>query len=187
MKAIIGLGNPGTKYQNTRHNVGAQVIDALAMWGKTSFRKGWRDPFWKNDCDFFGGNAILVKPATYMNHSGRAAKAVLKRFKIIPERCLVILDDVHLPLGKIRFRPKGSTGGHRGLESIAAMIGTEAFPRIRIGIGSPKDETALESYVLENFSEDEWRALEPQVDRARDTALKWLTHDVQEVMRQFNG
>lgn len=173
MKLIVGLGNPGKKYEQTRHNVGFLVVDALMDYDRNKLIAG-RGPFQINQEPFQNGHVVVVKSTLFMNESGTSVQAVLKQFRVSPEKCLVVVDDVNLPVGKIRFRSKGSAGGHHGLESIITVLGTGDFPRLRIGVGSGdlsgKD---LTDFVLGIFSKEEWRLILPQIDRARDACLEW--------------
>ncbi len=175
MKLIIGLGNPESKYNRTRHNVGFLVLDALYQ---NKWVKG-KGPFQINQAPFRGGAAVLAKPTVYMNESGTSVKALCDHFQVPPSDCFVVVDDVNLPLGKIRFRPKGSSGGHHGLESIIHELGTHEFPRLRIGIAvgdlSGQD---LTHYVLGRFSKEEWDLLQPQIQRSAQVSLDWLDRDV---------
>lgn len=171
MKLIIGLGNPEPKYERTRHNVGFLVLDALYQ---NKWVKG-KGPFQINQVAFRGGEVTLAKPTTYMNESGLSIKALCDHFQIQPSDCLIVVDDVNLPLGAIRFRATGSSGGHHGLESIIHELGTEEFPRLRVGI-AVGDLTGqdLIHYVLGRFSKEEWDLLKPQIEKARDACLEWL-------------
>ena len=174
MKLIVGLGNPGQKYEKTRHNAGFLVIDALILYDKNKLAET-AGPFQINQKPFQNGDAIVAKPALFMNESGRAIRALIEQFQVPPEACLVVVDDVNLPLGKIRFRARGSSGGQHGLESIIEVLGTKDFPRLRIGIGrgnlSGQD---LTDYVLGRFSNGEWDLILSQAERARDACLEWL-------------
>ncbi len=171
MKLIVGLGNPEPKYERTRHNVGFLVLDALYQ---NKWTKG-KGPFQINQVPFQGGEVTLAKPTVYMNESGVSVKALCDCFQVLPSDCLIVVDDVNLPLGKIRFRSSGSSGGHHGLESVIAELGTSEFPRLRVGVAvgdlSGQD---LVNYVLGHFSKEEWDQLQPQIKEARDACLKWL-------------
>ncbi|MBI3999636.1 MAG: aminoacyl-tRNA hydrolase [Candidatus Omnitrophica bacterium] len=187
MKLIVGLGNPGKKYKQTRHNAGFLVVDALLEHDRNQWVVG-KGPFQINQEPFQNGKAFVAKPTLFMNESGLAVQALIDQFQVSFEECLVIVDDVNLPVGKIRFRPKGSAGGHHGLESIIRILGREDFPRLRIGVGSGdlggKD---LTHYVLGDFSKEEWAAVLPQIEWARDACLEWLQNDLTAVMQQYNN
>lgn len=186
LKLIVGLGNPGKKYERTRHNAGFFVVDSLLDFDRNHWVEG-KGPFKMNRTPFRDGHAMVAKPTVFMNESGRAVQVMLDQFHISPEQCLVVVDDVNLPLGKIRFRPRGTAGGHHGLESVVSVLGTGNFPRLRIGVGSGDlSGRDLTDYVLGPFADEEWTALVPQIDRARDACLAWLTGDPETVMQRFN-
>ncbi len=174
MKLIVGLGNPGKPYGETRHNVGFMVVDALLNSSGNSFKKA-KGPYQISRDPVLGGEVMVAKPETYMNESGSAVRKMLEDFKISPAQCLVVTDDVNLPLGKLRFRIRGSSGGHHGLESIIAALRTQDFPRLRIGVGLPSSGTDdLSGYVLDVFSDEERKKLMPQIERAKDACFEWI-------------
>lgn len=174
MKLIVGLGNPGKPYDETRHNVGFMVVDVLLKANGNSFKKA-KGPYQINRDPIQGGETMVAKSETYMNESGIAVRKMLEDFKISPAQCLVVTDDVNLPLGKVRFRMRGSSGGHHGLESIIAALGTQDFPRLRIGIGLPDSRgDDLTGHVLGPFSAKEFADLLPQINRAKDACLEWV-------------
>ncbi len=178
---IAGLGNPGIEYERTRHNVGFNVVDSLASeWGLSwQHSKSWH-ALWAK-----GEKAILVKPASYMNRSGEGLSAVVNFYKIAPAEVLVVLDDLALELGRLRFRTEGGTGGHNGLESIIVHLGTEAIPRLRIGIGAAPSEGAVD-YVLGRFFEEEIPVLEKTIERAADAVKCAIDKGVLSAMNLFN-
>lgn len=158
---IVGLGNPGNKYEFTRHNVGFMAVDMLAKkwgisWQEKSKLHGWVTQ---------GKDVVLLKPNTYMNDSGRAVQAVCHWFKIIPHQVLVIYDDLDLPFGKLRLRKNGSAGGHNGMKSIIQHFGTQEFPRLRLGIGRPEVGDSAH-YVLERFNSEQNEKLPSFLDQA---------------------
>ena len=174
MKLIVGLGNPGKQYEKTRHNVGFLVVDALLKACGTSLKCA-KGPYKINRDPIDGGNVAIGRSETYMNESGAPVRQMLEDFKLAPSQCLVVADDVNLPIGKVRFREKGSAGGHHGLESIIAALGTQDFPRLRIGIGLPDSRSDdLSDHVLGPFSTKEIADLAPQIERARDACLEWI-------------
>ena len=178
---VVGLGNPGSEYNRTRHNIGFEVVDSLASeWGLTwQHSKSWRVLWVKHE------KAILVKPASYMNRSGEPLAAVANFYKIAPAKILVVLDDMALELGRLRLRTEGGTGGHNGLESIIIQFGTESIPRLRIGIGAAPTEGATD-YVLGRFFEEEQPLVEKTIARAAD-AVKWaIDKGVLSAMNLFN-
>ncbi len=160
-RLIVGLGNPGREYRDTRHNVGFMIADRLAAAARAEFK---HEKSWQCDLARTGG-AMLCKPLTYMNLSGEAVRAVCDFYKIEPAAVLAISDDMALPLGKLRLRSGGSAGGHNGLKSIASHLGTQEFPRLRIGIGSSTPGEAT-GHVLGRFSDDEKAALDDSLARA---------------------
>ena len=181
IRLVVGLGNPGAEYNRTRHNVGFEVVDALASeWGLTwQHSKAWQALWAKNE------KVILVKPASYMNRSGEPLAAVANFYKIEPPQILVVLDDMALELGRLRLRLEGGTGGHNGLESIILQFGTEEIPRLRIGIGAAPTEGATD-YVLGRFFEEEQPLVEKTLSRAAD-AVKWaIDKGVLSAMNLFN-
>jgi PTH1 family peptidyl-tRNA hydrolase len=181
VRLIAGLGNPGSEYDRTRHNIGFEVVDFLASeWGLAwQHSKKW-DALWAK-----GEKAILVKPASYMNRSGEPLGSVANFYKIAPAEILVVLDDMALELGRLRLRPEGGTGGHNGLESIILQFGTEEIPRLRIGIGAAPGEGAVD-YVLGRFFEEERPVVEKAVARAAD-AVKWaIDNGLLSAMNLFN-
>ena len=174
MKLIIGLGNPGKKYQETRHNVGFMVADVLVREDGNKWVEG-KGPFLISGRAFGDNEALAAKPSVFMNESGHAVKEILKRYKVSPDQSLVVIDDVNLPIGKIRFRLRGSSGGHHGLESIAEILGTGNFPRLRIGVGTGNlSGQDLTDFVLGTFSKEEQALLKPEIERARKACLEWV-------------
>lgn len=180
---IVGIGNPGDRYTRTKHNVGFRVIDALCNQLNISLRdkrkhvilgEGWSGTDW----------LVLAKPRTFVNLSGAAAKYLRDRFRTPATRILVITDDLDLPLGSFRLRAGGGSGGHNGLKSITAELGTDAYPRIRIGIGRPAND-AIE-HVLSEFSKEEDEALSSVVVKVLEATLVWIDHGIDTAMNEFN-
>lgn len=183
MWCIAGLGNPGDRYQSTRHNVGFEVVDLLSAWWKIPIDlKGPNYLFGSGD---FGDiPVLLVKPMTYMNRSGQAYKRLLLEPEITPQQTIVILDDFSLPLGKLRIRKKGSDGGHNGLRSMIESAGTDELIRLRIGIDCPNDK--WEDFVLEPFTKSERQVIDESIDRAASAVETILLHGVEKAMNEFN-
>jgi peptidyl-tRNA hydrolase, PTH1 family len=181
---VVGLGNPGSKYARTRHNVGFMVVDALAeRWGV-----GARDWQKKGEARYAidrARNAILVEPQSYMNLSGRPALGLATFYKVPPERIMVVVDDLDLPFGTLRMRADGSSGGHNGLKSLIESFG-QGFPRLRVGIGRGHDPDAIDR-VLGDFSEIEQRELPALVDRAVSGIETWLTDGIASAMNRVNA
>jgi PTH1 family peptidyl-tRNA hydrolase len=188
MKLIVGLGNPGAQYANTRHNAGYMAIDRLAQRaGLTEAPRG-RFHGAVLEGPVAGQKCLLVKPTTYMNRSGTAVAEALAFYKIdAAADLLIIVDEVALPCGQIRLRPSGGAGGHNGLKDIQQRLGTEAYPRLRIGIG-PKpayiDDQA--DYVLGRFGEEQWPLVEPAIDRAAQAAETFVKEGIDAAMNRFN-
>ncbi len=186
---IVGLGNPGAKYDRTRHNIGFDVVDLLAQYWHISLsdQKKFHGLFGEGVAP--GGKIRLLKPQTYMNNSGQAMRAVIDWYKLPPESVLVIYDDMDLPLGKIRLRLSGSAGGHNGMKSAIAHLGTQTFPRLRIGIGSAKDKADKDtvSHVLGKFAPNEAAIMADVVQLAADSVEYSLKHGVEKAMSLFNN
>jgi len=185
MKLIVGLGNPGSQFDKTKHNIGFEVIDELserygAPLNQSKFN-GLFSIIHKN-----GQKFMLLKPLTFMNLSGECIRPIMDYYNIDVEDLLVIYDDLDLPVGKIRLRQKGSAGGHNGIKSTIAHIGTQSFNRIRIGIGRPENGMSVPDYVLSKFKKDEWPTLEIAIKHSADACEQWLEKPFLEVMNQFN-
>jgi PTH1 family peptidyl-tRNA hydrolase len=181
VRLVVGLGNPGAEYNRTRHNVGFNVVDLLASeWGLTwQHSKSWH-ALWAK-----GEKAILVKPTSYMNRSGEPLSAVANFYKIEPVEFLVVLDDLALELGRLRLRTEGGAGGHNGLESIIVHLGTEAIPRLRIGIGAAPTEGGVD-YVLGRFFEEEIPVVKKTLERAAEAVKCAIDKGVLSAMNLFN-
>jgi PTH1 family peptidyl-tRNA hydrolase len=185
VKAIVGLGNPGSQYKGTRHNVGFDVIDEIARRQSVGFESApaealiakWRRP---------EEAVLLVKPLTFMNLSGQAIGELARYFKIEVADLIVVVDEVHLPLGKLRARKRGSAGGHNGLKSVIAHLGDE-FARLRLGVGRGADQRNMADHVLSRFEKDEMAEVEHMTARAADAAEMFITSGIEAVMNAFNG
>jgi PTH1 family peptidyl-tRNA hydrolase len=184
---IVGLGNPGADYKKTRHNAGFLLVEKLAA--------RWQAE-WKNERRFHArlaraereaGQVLLCQPQTFMNASGEAVGALLKFYRLPRTRMLVVVDDADLPLGGLRLRPGGSSGGHHGLESIEQHLGSREFARLRLGIGRRDGAREITDYVLSRFDRAEAALMEQVLDRAASQAECWLDEGVQKAMNQFNG
>ncbi|RLQ91685.1 aminoacyl-tRNA hydrolase [Falsibacillus albus] len=184
MKLIVGLGNPGPRFDKTRHNIGFEVIDELASRFGASFQSKFNGMF--SIIHRNGEKFILLKPLTYMNLSGESIGAIMDYYDISLEELVVIYDDLDLPVGKIRLRQKGSAGGHNGIKSTIAHMGTQNFNRIRIGINRPPAGMAVPDYVLGRFSKEDWAEMEHVVKTCADACESWLEKPFLEVMNQFN-
>ncbi|MCR4588253.1 MAG: aminoacyl-tRNA hydrolase [Lachnospiraceae bacterium] len=186
MIIIAGLGNPGREYENTRHNVGFEVVDALARKiGATAFGKEGKALVAKGI--IAGEKVLLVKPQTYMNLSGEAIRPLLDFYKLDPEESLIVIsDDIDLPVGHIRIRQGGSAGGHNGLKNIILHTGTEKFPRLRLGVGQKPDGYDLADYVLGHFSGEEKTLMEEKFGEAADAVALMIEEDVSLAMNRYN-
>ncbi len=181
-KVIIGLGNPGEKYACTRHNLGWMVVDDIAA----ALSPVYESQKWHGIMGEKGGIG-LFKPLTYMNNSGKAVAGLMKALGLAGEDILVVSDDMALDLGCIRIRASGSSGGHRGLQSVIDHLGTEEFPRLRLGIGPCPEEVPGRAFVLGRFSSGEERLLRSVVTAARNAGLHWLEHGTVSAIHRFNG
>ena len=187
MKLIVGLGNPGTEYRDTRHNVGFMVVDALA--DRWRVRDGWREKFEALLVKTTLGDeaVILAKPLTFMNLSGQAVNALAGFYKIDPADVFVVTDDVALPLGRLRARREGGAGGHNGLKSIIQHFSTPAFPRMRVGVGRGDDRRDLSDHVLGRFDAAERDTVSAAVLRAADATELFVSDGIERVMNAFNA
>lgn len=184
MKIIVGLGNPGTEYHETRHNAGFMVVDELARRWELN---NWRSKHQALLAEYRGAESVLlVKPQTYMNLSGNAVGEVVRWYKVKPEDVIVVYDDMDLPVGKIRLRIKGSSGGHRGIESLLTHWGQDDFIRVRIGIGRPPAGWEVVNYVLGRFSTEEAVMVNDAVKKAADAVESMIADGVNRAMNRFN-
>lgn len=185
MKCIVGLGNPGKKYEQTRHNVGFMVIDELAKRHNASLSKKKFNGLYAMET-IQGEKVILLAPQTYMNLSGEAVRPLMEYYNLELDDIIVIYDDLDLPTGKIRLRQKGGHGGHNGLRSIIDQLGNKEFKRIRIGIGRPASRVPVIDYVLGKFSKEEEEEAMESIQKAADACEAWLKLPFPQVMNDFN-
>jgi len=183
---IVGLGNPGREYAENRHNVGFDCVDLLAGKHGIALSKSQHKARLGTG-QVAGRRAILAEPQTYVNSSGEAVGAVARYYKVAPEDVLVIYDDLDLPQGTIRLRPGGSSGGHNGIKSIVDHLGTQAFPRVRIGIGRPPGRMEPKDYVLQDFSAAEREVMVEVYDRVVDAVETFIREGIREAMNRFNA
>ena len=181
MNILVGLGNPGRKYSDTKHNFGFWVLDRFAEKKSLIFQAGKGDYILAKK-----GNLICVKPTAFMNNSGRAVLDVKQFFKAEPENFMVIYDDIDLPLGTIRFRDNGGAGGHKGIESIIYHLRSENFNRLRIGIATNDEMRPAEKFVLSPFEEDKKELVNEMINNACEGIEFFLTHEMNETMNKFN-
>lgn len=186
-RILVGLGNPGRKYANTRHNAGWLVLDALAKRsGAPSPRSRFQAEI--SEVRYKDFRIVLVKPQTYMNESGKAVSQILKWYKVDPDEMLVVVDDLDIPFGRLRMRPGGSPGGHNGLKSINRDIGTTEYPRLRVGIGRPNHPGGQAiGHVLGNFSAEEASQADKVFSAATDAIDMWLDEGILATMNEING
>jgi PTH1 family peptidyl-tRNA hydrolase len=198
MKLVVGLGNPGREYVGTRHNVGFEVIDRLAE------KLGWSKPGdWNRlaKSKFEGlvidgvldragaepERLVLLKPATFMNLSGRSVQAAMGFYQLEPTDIMIVLDEMALPCGKLRIRASGSDGGHNGLKDIQRALGTNQYPRLRMGIDAPPPPIAGKDYVLGRFTPDQRKQIDPAIDRATGAIITWIEKGIAPAMNEFNA
>ncbi len=181
LRLVVGLGNPGSRYERTRHNVGFRLVEFLA--GEAG---GWKD--------FKGlgrycqeGGVLLAEPLTFMNDSGRFVQPLAAFYKVSPAEILVCYDEIALPLGRLRLRPSGSAGGHNGVRSLIECLGTDAFPRLRIGVGPQPPGVDSAAWVLGRFGKDEEAALASVIERAADAVQAVAAQGLEAAMNHFNG
>jgi PTH1 family peptidyl-tRNA hydrolase len=182
MKLVVGLGNPGSRYRATRHNVGFQVVEEVAR------EEGWplRPASWWRSAEgrLNAEEVVLAQPLTFMNDSGRSVRALTERLQVSQEGMLVVCDDLNIGLGEVRLRRSGSSGGHKGLASIARELQSEGFARLRIGVGPPRGEVV--EFVLSEFSREERPTADRAVVRAAEAVRCWVTVGIEEAMNRFN-
>ncbi len=185
MKLIVGLGNPGPRYQNTRHNAGFRVVDLVATrmhirFDRVKYRGVVAETVWENE------PVMLLKPSTFMNESGQSVGPAVRDKTADLSDLLVIVDDVNLPLGKLRIRPGGSAGGHKGLQSIIEHVGADAFPRLRLGVGNGEQGDSLTAHVLGSFLPEEISVIDHAVKQAADAVGVFVTLGLEQMMNQYN-
>ena len=184
---IVGLGNPGKEYEKTRHNVGFRSVEIMAGQLKTRIDKVKFKALTRM-VNHQGKKILLVEPQTYMNASGAAVSALATYYKVKPDHILVIFDDISLPVGRIRIRRDGSAGGHNGIKSIIQSLGTDQFPRVKVGVGAkPHPDYDLADWVLSKFSAQEEKALQPALENAAAAALLLLEQGVEKAASAYNG
>jgi peptidyl-tRNA hydrolase, PTH1 family len=187
MKLIVGLGNPGLEYERTRHNAGYMAVDRLLARHALGAPARARFHAAAYEANIRGQRCTLMKPTTYMNRSGLSVGEAVRFYKLVPaEDLLVLVDDLYLPAGAIRIRPSGGDGGHNGLEDIQRALGTDAYPRLRIGIDSKPPFMDRAAYVLGQFTPDQAAALAPALDRAADAAEEFVACGLNAAMNKFN-
>ncbi len=185
MKIILGLGNPGQKYKNNRHNIGYMVVEEIAKSQDIAFKRSFKLPAYTAKKIKEKEEIILVKPRTFMNNSGLCAKKIILQYKAHIRDLLIVYDEVDLPLGQIRFREKGSCAGHRGMSSVINALDSEQISRIRVGIGGERSGE-LSDYVLSDFASREKQVLEETVKMAALACMDWISQGADFVMKTYN-
>ncbi|TDL94240.1 aminoacyl-tRNA hydrolase [Macrococcus brunensis] len=187
MKCIVGLGNIGRKFEHTRHNIGFMVIDELCQKHGLELDKQKFNGLY-TIATIKGEKVLLIEPMTYMNLSGEAVRPLIDYYKVTTEDILVLYDDLDMPPGRLRLRPKGSAGGHNGMRSLIQHFGTDEFKRVRIGIGRPPGRMKVPDFVLQRFSDDEMITMNRVIDRTIEACETFLTGErFENVMNQYNG
>lgn len=184
---IVGLGNPGREYETTRHNAGFRALDILAdKLGCKVDKLKYQGLY--GQVTYKGMKLLLLKPQTYMNLSGRSVLQLSAFFRVPPKNIIVMFDDISLPPGRLRVRADGSAGGHNGIKSMIQELGSQDFPRVKIGVGAkPHPDFDLADWVLSHFTAQEEKALQPALERAADAALAIIDHGIYETANRFNG
>jgi PTH1 family peptidyl-tRNA hydrolase len=187
MHLIVGLGNPGREYVQTRHNTGFLVVDELANSANATFSPGKGD-YWSAKCSLNNSEVTILKPSINMNNSGIPVQEFRDKYEIPPENILIVCDDFQLPLGALRFRQSGTDGGHNGLASVIYHLQTDQIARLRCGIASslPPKGSDMRDFVLEDFNKSELPALQAMVERARDACVSFVTDGINQAMNKYN-
>ncbi len=183
IRLVIGLGNPGPEYEGTRHNVGFDLVDRLARERGLKWEKAHK---FRSKTAVGADGVVFAKPLTYMNLSGNAAARLMRHHRLAPDRILVLYDDTALPIGGLRFRPGGSAGGHNGIKSLVEYLGTEAFPRLRIGIGPAPEQGDLVEHVLGRFGGEEREQVEKVLEIAAEGVNCALSVGLEPAMNRYN-
>ena len=184
---VVGLGNPGPRYADTRHNVGFRAVDRLAAAAGVCIDRSKFQAL-TCQCTIAGHRVLLMKPQTFMNNSGLAVRQAADFYKLPPDRILVLFDDIDLDVGRLRIRRSGSAGGHNGVKSIIACLGSQEFPRVKIGVGAkPHPDYDLADWVLSRFTTQERKLLEPAIGHAAEAVPLILSEGVEKAASRFNG
>jgi peptidyl-tRNA hydrolase, PTH1 family len=190
VRLVVGLGNPGRRYEKTRHNVGFRVVDALGERWQASSRPAHDAVLYdarvgKEGCE--SQRVLLAKPQTFMNRSGQSVVALVRYYRVAIEDVLVVQDDIALPTGRLRARPDGSAGGHKGLADIQRRLSTQDVARLRIGVGEPPPEMAAEDYVLGKFAPGDDEAIVDAIAKAQEAVMDWIFEGITPVMNRYNA
>lgn len=187
VRVVVGLGNPGPEYRSTRHNAGFLVLERLAERMRGRWRRGLLARAATARLFVDGRSVLLIKPLTYMNLSGQAVAPLVRREKAVPQQVLLVYDDMDLPLGRLRIRPGGRAGGHRGVASVLAALGTEEIPRVRVGIGRPPEGVDAAQYVLSPVPAEERQAFLTAIEQAAEAVGVVLTSGLEAAMARYNA
>lgn len=187
MRLVVGLGNPGKRYAGTRHNVGFEAVDQLARQGQVSWRRSWRFSAELAEVTVAEERLLLCRPTTFMNRSGLAVGPILRKKGFTLADLIVIVDDTELDCGRVRIRRRGSAGGHNGLKSIIAMLGSDEFARIRIGVGGRPGERAMVEHVLSGFAPDDREKVDQAIARAVAAVACMIKDGLDKAMNEYNG
>lgn len=183
--AIVGLGNPGSRYENTRHNVGFDTVELISRRHNIKITKLKHKALY-GDGDIGAQRVILAKPQTFMNLSGESVREIVEWYKIPAKNIIIIYDDIDLPIGKLRLRPKGSAGTHNGMKSVIYQIKSDEFPRVRIGVDRPPEGWDLANYVLSRFSSDDKKKVEEAIENAADAVETIIKFGINSAMNKYN-
>ena len=183
---VAGLGNPGSEYADHRHNIGFQVVEALARFHGLTFARQKEIKAHVAEGRIAGRAVFLAKPQTYMNLSGRSVGRLQRMYEIPPEQILIVYDDLDLPLGRLRMRPEGGSGGHKGMRSIIDVLGTQAFPRLRVGVDRPPGRMDPAEYVLRPFDKEQQELVDEILERSVAAIECWLVEGIVAAMDKFN-
>jgi len=186
MKLIAGLGNPGKKYANTRHNLGFHVIDAFRWQRGIKAKKPLFGCARQGQTTIKGQELVLIQPLTFMNSSGECIRRYIDKYEVFLDSILIVCDDINLPLGQLRIRPQGSSGGHNGLDSVIRNLHSMQFSRLRIGVGPISEGYNISEYVLSNFVDSEKKVIKYAVEHAANACECWTTDGIEKAMSQFN-
>lgn len=186
MKVVIGLGNPGSRYRTTRHNIGWLILDAVAERLRAEFEPGKGD-YYQAAVSWRGRKALLIKPTTFMNLSGSAARQVLRHNGETADQMLIVLDEIQFPVGRVKLTPSGSDGGHNGLASVIEVLGSDRFARLRCGVGGDFPPGGMVNYVLGEFAEEERERVQKMIEEGRDAILLWIVEGTTRSMNRVNA
>ncbi|MDD5045178.1 MAG: aminoacyl-tRNA hydrolase [Candidatus Omnitrophica bacterium] len=187
MKLIVGLGNPGSAYVNTRHNIGSSVVLSLSKEHRIALKRDRISSCFAGRGLIENKETVLAIPLTYMNLSGKAVSSLIKKYKIKPQDILIIADDLDLEFGRIKVKPRGSSAGHRGIASVIESLGSDEFCRLRLGIGRPSAKEDAADFVLSKFNRSEAKLMDEFISQAMDSSRMWLADGITKCMEKYNS